>query len=92
MTRHRILNPATGRKVFKTGVLGRKIQKKTRTKSKKLNQIPKEPKGNKCKGGVCKPVERAPKKKKKESTPKKRNLVPGKWYRDILVRLRRLHM
>ena len=34
MTRHTVLNPATGRFVFKTGVLGQKIMKKKKTQRK----------------------------------------------------------
>ena len=80
MTRHRILNPATGRMVFKTGALGQKIAKKSKNKNKKkVEKTPKE-KAKKCKGGVCRVVaERVPKKKKKD-TSKKRGLVAGKWY------------
>ena len=36
MTRHTILNEETGRRVFKTGVLGRKIQSKIEKKKKKM--------------------------------------------------------
>ena len=35
MGRHTITNPATGRKVFKTSVLGRKLQKLNKTKTAK---------------------------------------------------------
>jgi hypothetical protein len=34
MTRHTVLNPSTGRYVFKTGVLGQKIMKKKPVKKK----------------------------------------------------------
>ena len=79
MTRHRILNPETGRMVFKTGALGQKIAKKAKNKNKKKLEKPKEKakKANKCKGGICRIVERAPKKKK---ILMKRGLVAGKWY------------
>lgn len=81
MTRHRILNPKTGRMVFKTGTLGRAITKK---KSKKLEKKKPKPKDKgkvmKCKGGVCKVVERAPKKKKAMKKNIRGGLVPGKWY------------
>ena len=39
MTRHTVLNPSTGRYVFKTGVLGRQIMKKMK---KKQNQLKKK--------------------------------------------------
>jgi hypothetical protein len=42
MTRHKIINPKTGRKVFKTGALGKKIAQQN-----------KKEKRTKCKGALC---------------------------------------
>ena len=75
MTRHRILNPKTGRMVFKTGALGQEIMKKN---GKKSDKKPKEmvAKAKKNKGRVVK--ERPPKKRK--DAKKRSELVAGKWY------------
>jgi hypothetical protein len=64
MTRHRILNPKTGRMVFKTGVIGQKIKNSKPEKRKRAKKIAKAKKW-KCNGGVCRLVECASKKKKK---------------------------
>ena len=74
MTRHRILNPTTGRMVFKTGTLGQKIMKKKAKKKK-----PKD------KGTVAKAKEKkfcrvAARVSKKKNTKKGGGLVAGKWY------------
>lgn len=42
MTRHTILNPSTGRYVFKTGVLGRKIMKKKKKQQKNKTPLKKK--------------------------------------------------
>ena len=42
MGRHRITNPYTGRKVFKTSVLGRKLQKLNKTKIAKKTMLSKK--------------------------------------------------
>lgn len=77
MTRHRILNPKTGRMVFKTGALGQKITKKAKLKNK-VKKTPKEARQNtkKYKKRICGMTERMSKKK----TSKKGGLVAGKWY------------
>ena len=79
MTRHRILNPKTGRMVLKTGALGRKIMKK------KIKNVEKKPKrktlnekANKSNARVCRVVERGLDTKKPAKKPS--GLVAGKWY------------
>ena len=64
MTRHRILNPKTGKMVFKTGTLGKNITKKDKNTTKKP-----KPKAKKSK--VQQP---------KKKNPKKCGLVAGKCY------------
>ena len=51
MGRHTIVNPKTGRRVFKTGQLGRKIQKNTYTKKVAKNCV-----SDKCMTSDCTPI------------------------------------
>ena len=47
MTRHRVLNTKTGRMVYKTGALGKKITAGKKPSKKSTQKKPK------CKGGAC---------------------------------------
>ena len=49
MGRHRILNPSTNRKVFKTGVIGRKVQKQRKLTKKVVASLANKPGPNKPK-------------------------------------------
>ena len=72
MTRHRILNPKTGRMVYKTGALGKNIQKKYRSKPMVSKQNAKKKKHVNEK--------QVKKKNTSKKEKKKKGLVPGKWY------------
>ena len=78
MTRHRILNPKTGRMVFKTGAIGQNIMKnrkvdKTPPKKGMIAKAKKYKKAG-CQGGK----EHVPNKNK--NAKKRSGLVAGKWY------------
>ena len=72
MSRHTVINPKTGRRVFKTGALGRAITSKAKCEKKHI----------KCENGKCKKAKtiKTIKKKEKNVKKKKGGPVPGKFY------------